>query len=81
MTLVAIELYRWLVEDEDVEGVHGVLVRHHQCLISRLLVEAVGVTANAIAQAGIAGRQEDPSNLQRFRAHHPPTLKREETRW
>ena len=28
--------------------------------------EAVGITANAIAQAGIAGRQEDPSNLQRL---------------
>ena len=37
-------------------------------------VEAVGITAAAIAQAGIAGRQEDPSNLQRFRAHHPPTF-------
>ena len=36
--------------------------------------EAVGITANAIAQASIAGRQEDPSNLQRFRAHHPPTF-------
>ena len=36
--------------------------------------EAIGITANAIAQAGIAGRQEDPSNLQRFRAHHPPTF-------
>ena len=36
--------------------------------------EAVGVTTAAIAQAGIAGRQEDPSNLQRFRAHHPPTF-------
>ena len=36
--------------------------------------EAVGITANAIAQAGIAGRQDDPSNLQRFRAHHPPTF-------
>ena len=36
--------------------------------------EAVGIAAAAIAQAGIAGRQEDPSNLQRFRAHHPPTL-------
>ena len=36
--------------------------------------EAVGITANAIAQAGIAGRLEDPSNLQRFRAHHPPTF-------
>ena len=37
-------------------------------------VEAVGITANAIAQAGIGGRQDDPSNLQRFRAHHPPTF-------
>ena len=36
--------------------------------------EAVCITAAAIAQAGIAGRQEDPSNLQRFRAHHPPTF-------
>ena len=38
--------------------------------------EAVGVTANAIAQAGIAGTQEDPSNLQRFRTHYPPTFTR-----
>ena len=36
--------------------------------------EAVGITADAIAQAGIAGRQEDPSNPQRFRAYHPPTF-------
>ena len=36
--------------------------------------EAVGSTANAIAQAGIAGRQEDPSNLQRFRTHYHPTF-------
>ena len=36
--------------------------------------EAVGITANAIVHAGIAGRQENPSNLQRFRAHHPPTF-------
>ena len=40
----------------------------------RTLAEAVGITVNAIAQTGIAGRQEDPSNLQRFRAHHPPTF-------
>ena len=33
--------------------------------------EAVGVAAAAIAQAGIAGSQGGPSNLQRFRAHHP----------
>ena len=36
--------------------------------------EVVGITANAITQAGIAGRQEDPSNLQRFRAYHPLTF-------
>ena len=36
--------------------------------------EAVGITAAAIAQAGIAGRQEDPSNLHKFRAYHPPTF-------
>ena len=37
-------------------------------------VEAVGVAAAAIAQACIAGSQGGPSNLQRFRAHHPPTF-------
>ena len=36
--------------------------------------DSVGITANAIAQAGITGRQEDPSNLQRFRAYHSPTF-------
>ena len=36
--------------------------------------EAVGITAASIAQATIAGRQGDPSNLQRFRTHHPPTF-------
>ena len=28
----------------------------------------------AIAQASIAGSKGSPSNLQRFRAHHPPTF-------
>ena len=37
--------------------------------------EAVGVTAAAIAQVSIAGSQGGPSNLQRFRAHHPPTFR------
>ena len=37
-------------------------------------VEAIGIVAAAIAQAGIAGSQGGPSNLQRFRAHHPPTF-------
>ena len=34
--------------------------------------EAVGITTAAIAQASAAGSQEGPSNLQRFKAHHPP---------
>ena len=37
-------------------------------------VEVVGIAAAAIAQAGIAGSQGGPSNLQRFRVHHPPTF-------
>ena len=39
----------------------------------RTFDEAVGITANAIARASIACRQEDPSNPQRFRTYHPPT--------
>ena len=37
-------------------------------------VEVVRIAAAAIAQASIAGSQGGPSNLQRFRAHHPPTF-------
>ena len=40
----------------------------------RTFAEAVGITVNVIAWASIACRQEDPSNLQRFRAYHPPTF-------
>ena len=40
----------------------------------RAFVEAVGVAAAAIAQASKAGSQGGPSNLQRFKAHHPPTF-------
>ena len=36
--------------------------------------EAVGVAAAAIARASVADSQGGPSNLQRFRAHHPPTF-------
>ena len=42
--------------------------------VQQAFAEAVGVAAAAIAQAGIAGSQEGHSNLQRFRAHHPPTF-------
>ena len=37
-------------------------------------VEAVGIAAVAIAQASIAGSQRGPSNLQKFKADHPPTF-------
>ena len=37
-------------------------------------VEAVGIAAAAIAQASAAGSHGGLSNLQRFRAHHPPTF-------
>ena len=43
-------------------------------LDKQAFAEAVGITAAAIAQAGIAGKQEYPNNLQRFRAYHPPTF-------
>ena len=32
------DMCRWLVEGEDVEGVHEVLSKHHQCLTSRHLL-------------------------------------------
>ena len=36
--------------------------------------EAVGVAAAAIAQASAPGSQGGPSNLKRFKSHHPPTF-------
>ena len=39
-------------------------------------VEAIGIAAAAIAQASAPGSQGGPNNLQRFRAHHPPTFTR-----
>ena len=60
---------RWLVEDEDVEDVHGGTGQapptfdQPPVFDQQAFAEAVGITAIAIAQAGIAGRQEDPSNL------------------
>ena len=39
-------------------------------------VEAVGIAAAVIAQASSGGCQGGPSNLQRFRAHHPPIFTR-----
>ena len=38
----------------------------------KAFAEAVGIAAAAITQASAAGSQGGLSNLQRFRAHHPP---------
>ena len=40
----------------------------------KAFVEEVGIAATTIAQASVAGSQGGPSNLKRFRAHHPPTF-------
>ena len=45
-----------------------------QVLDQQALVKAVGIVAATIAQASVAGSQGCPSNLQRFKAHHPPTF-------
>ena len=39
-------------------------------------VEAVEIAAAAVAQASSVGSQGGPSNLQRFRTHHPPKFTR-----
>ena len=36
--------------------------------------KAVGIAAATVAQASAVGSQGGPSNLQRFRAHHPTTF-------
>ena len=38
-------------------------------------METMGATVATIIQAGVARGQGGMSNLQRFRAHHPPTFK------
>ena len=40
----------------------------------QVFAEVLGIEAAAIAQVSAAGSQGGPSNLQRFRAHHPPTF-------
>ena len=66
---------RWLVEGEDVEVVHKVLVKHQPLVFDQqAFAEAVGIAAAAVAQASVVGSQGGSSNFQRFRAHHPPTF-------
>ena len=37
-------------------------------------MEAVAVASTTITRSSVADSQGGPSNLQRFRAHHPPTF-------
>ena len=43
--------------------------------------EAIGIATAAIAQDNAAGSQGGPSNLQRFKAHHPSIFTGGEIRW
>ena len=63
---------RWQVEVEDVEVVHEMLAKHHQYLTSRPLLRLLGLQLLPLHCA--AGSQGDPSNLQRFKSHHPSTF-------
>ena len=74
-------MFRWLVEDEDIGRPRGTgqappTLDQPPVFDQQAFAEAVGVAAAAIAQASIASSQGGPSNLQRFRAHHPPTFRR-----
>ena len=40
----------------------------------QVFAEVMGVAAAAIAQASMVRGQGDPSNLQRFKSHHPSTF-------
>ena len=40
-------------------------------------METMGATTSTIVQAGVAGGQVGMSNLQRFRAYHPPKFRGE----
>ena len=43
-------------------------------LDQQAFVEVVGIAVATIAQTNAASSQGGPSNLQRFKAHHPPTF-------
>ena len=66
MTKFLSDICRWLVGEEDVEVVGGATTNHHHWPLTK---------ATAIAQPSAIVGQGGLSNLQRFKAHHPPTFK------
>ena len=51
------DMCRCLVEGEDLEIVHEVLVKHHRLLTNKAFIEAVRIAAATIAQASAEGSQ------------------------
>ena len=80
--MLPFDICRWLVEEEDEEVVHKGTVQappvfdQPPAFDQQAFAEAVGIATAATAQASIASSQGGPSNLQRFRAHHPQTFTR-----
>ena len=65
------DMCRWLVTGEDGGRPRGAS-QAPPIFDQQAFVEAVGIVVAAIAQASAVGSQGGPSNLQRFKAHHPP---------
>ena len=72
--MLPFDMCRWLVEDQDTEDVLKEIVDHRSFFYQQAFVEAVGAVATAIAQSSAVGSQGGPSNVHRFRSHHPPTF-------
>ena len=70
-------MYRWQVEDEDVEDVHGAVANHHPIFYQQAFMEAMSFAFTSFSQASATGGQGGSNNLQRFKTHHPPTFTRE----
>ena len=64
----------WQVEDGDVEVVHEAKANHHLFFYQQVFIKAIGVVVATIAHASAARGQGGSSNLQRFKAHNPPTF-------
>ena len=61
--LLPLDISRWLVEGRGRRGRPRGTGQAPPMFDQEVFTEAVGITAAAISQAGIAGKQEDPSNL------------------
>ena len=86
MTELLYNVCRWLVGEEDAKAVGGVTTNQPPTAFDqRAFMETIGVVtatiawesnvATTIAQTSATVGQGGSSNLQRFKAHHPPTFK------